>query len=142
MLAAEWRAMALQMLLGLEQSQLVMAKDPPTQHDIDQAREWVVTGAGDLMTWQSAARRISKRYTDGASLLLPRQEKGLDELVEQAGWVLAHLNDHLEWLASLRDSKDKKMKIATELDCKPVDEDALKATVEREAAVKAEQIVS
>jgi len=142
--AAEWRALGLQLLLALGINRDLMQEKEPTQPDVDRARHWVVQAAGDLLLWQRVAEQLAARYLDGRTLLFPQQEKRLAECIETAEMLIAHFNDHMEWLRFLREeakpTSRKKPGPVLELD--PIDAGRLQTEVERAATSTAQQIVA
>jgi hypothetical protein len=136
--AAEWRALALQLLLALGESRQLWKTEEQMQEQIDRTRTWVVQSAGDLLMWESVANQVAEKYTDGRSLLFPEQERRLAESIESANWLVAVFEDHMSWLQYLRKGKKK----TWALDLEPIDVDELHSAVEREATATAEQIVT
>src|SRR5262249_54305630 len=143
-LAVEWKAMALQVLLGLAEHGHLMNAKEPTQKEVDRARHWAVQAAGDLRLWQRVGEILADRYVHGRSLLHPEQEERLRESIDTADWLVEAFNDHVEWLRFLQEDSTKgranQPNHEPALDLTPIDIEGLHAAVEREAKVSAEQI--
>jgi hypothetical protein len=139
--ALEWRALALQVLVALDHVKRVVEASEPTPQDINRARQWAVDALGELLMWQTAARRIGDQYLGGTCPLFPDQVQRLAASIEHAESVLALLNDHLDWLQYLRERGGKQAPPAG-LALDLVGRNDLDVAVEREAAKVAQQIVA
>jgi hypothetical protein len=151
-LAVEWKALTLQLLLALGECRALWRQDAPAPRELYRARSWVVQAAGELLGWQAVATRLADQYTSGRRLLFPEQARLLTESIEIAMLLVEQFNDHLGWLAYLRDDAKKRKVRRTEarrtkdappmLDLTPIDGEALHAAARREATTTATQLVA
>jgi hypothetical protein len=93
----EWRAMCLQLAYVASQLKGLFQEDEPRVEDLAEAREHAERAIREFLEWEVAVRKIAARYYAGTSPHFPGYAAQLAGALENAGRVVALVNDELDW---------------------------------------------